>query len=105
MVRYFLAILLFIISCSFIGQVTGDVSQKNIVDKVTLDDFDLSAKNGTQEDDPQENLDPLDFIVSTYQIHLHFKVLDDYRAYKQSFFSANKRYSIKTRAPPLLASA
>lgn len=87
------------------GQATGDFNQKNNVDNVTLDNFDLSAKNGAQDDDTQDNFDPLDFIVSSHQIHTHFKLLPDYCAFKQLSFVVKTHYSIKTRAPPHFAFA
>lgn len=105
MVRYFLANLLLIISCAFIGQFTGDISQKNNVDKVTLDDFDLFAKNSGQKADAQEDIDTLEFIVSAYQSPPHLKALPNYAVAGLSLLVTQHRYSIQTRAPPHSISA
>ncbi|MGJ8692882.1 MAG: hypothetical protein ACSHW0_10415 [Thalassotalea sp.] len=98
MIKYFLAALLFIVTCSTMEQGNQGFSHKSSVDQSTLFDVDLSAKNESQED-----TDPLNFFISRHPINADIKHLLDNCASEQQGSFVLTRYSINTRAPPLLA--
>ncbi|WP_189377582.1 hypothetical protein [Thalassotalea profundi] len=83
-----------IVTCSTIEQGTGDLSQKNSVDKATLVDFDLSARKNVPEDS-----EPSDYIIAAHSLTTNISALIEYVVFNPSF-ALITRHTINTRAPP-----
>lgn len=97
MAKYFLNILLLILTCSFLGHVTEDIYQTPSADKATLVDVDLFGKNEAKDD-----VDPLDVITPSQQSRLYLKFLAEQCTFEPSCLDNDTPSTLNIRAPPYL---